>query len=378
MPINLYFVIASSAAMLGGVGLINTSLAVFALHLNYDQGSIGLISSFFYVGFFIGSFIVPFYLRRVGHIKCFAAAAGIHILFTLLMVLIQDIYFWYLCRTIMGISYIFFSTIVESWINESVTDNIRARSLGIYRFIELIMVGASLYAIPFYGSGAIQPFLICAILFALSLLPVSLIRLKQPSKPKNRTFDPIYLWRVSPFVLVGCIIIGITNAGFRSMAPIFVLKSGLSEFAVANFITAANIAGGIMQYPLGYLSDKYSRRGVILLASTIAMIGLLIMLLKTEFFIYFGIFLFGGCSFCMYYLMSAYLNDRADRGEYNLVAISMTFTWAVGGMLGPILVGYGMENFGPDAYIYIIAFAHLGLSLFSLYRMILRPDKNSV
>ncbi len=374
MPVNLYFVILSASIMLGGVSLVNTSLSLLALHNGYDQGAIGLISTSFYIGFFIGSFLVPYFLRAVGQIRCFAVAGALHALGALMMFLFNQIEVWYIFRVMMGVSYIFFSTIVESWINESVHDGIRARSLGIYRFIEQIFIMLSLYVLPLYGMGSRDPIIICAILFTLSIIPVSLVRIKQPMKPKTRTFDPIYLWKISPFVLVGCLAIGITNAGFRSLAPIFVINKGLGELAVANFIIVATMTGGLMQYPLGYLSDKFSRRWVIMFSSLIAMAGVLLMLLDNIIFIYIGIALFGGFSLCLYYLMSAFINDRIDKGNYNLVSISMTFTWAVGGMAGPILVGYGMDHYGNDAYIYIIAITHLALSVFSFYRIIMRPD----
>jgi hypothetical protein len=47
--------------------------------------------------------------------------------------------------------------------------------------------------------------------------------------------------------------------------------------------------------------------------------------------------------------------------------------FGLGAFFGPLLVGLAMGRLGPDSFLAYLAVIHLGLGVFTLYRMLRRP-----
>ncbi len=75
------------------------------------------------------------------------------------------------------------------------------------------------------------------------------------------------MWRLSPLACIGCIAIGITGSAFRIIGPVYAQSIGMSVAGIATFMSAGIFGGTVLQYPLGWLSDKYDRRIALIIAS---------------------------------------------------------------------------------------------------------------
>ena len=60
-----------------GHGLQGTLIGVRSVLEEFSYVSTGLVVAGYYVGFLIGSILIPFMLGRVGHIRVFAALASL-------------------------------------------------------------------------------------------------------------------------------------------------------------------------------------------------------------------------------------------------------------------------------------------------------------
>jgi MFS family permease len=96
------------------------------------------------------------------------------------MVMVIDPFFWFLMRLVTGICFASLFANVESWINAQVTNNNRARTLAIYRFVDLGAVTLSQYMLPVFGIGGFEIFAVMTMLIILSIVPVSLADPVQP------------------------------------------------------------------------------------------------------------------------------------------------------------------------------------------------------
>ena len=211
--------LAAAGVLLAANGLQGTLVALRASSEGFSTVYIGVISAAYFIGYLAASIFAPRLLQSVGHIRVFAAMASLSAIGTLLLVIAIDPVSWTLIRLMMGFCFSGLFTTVESWLNASAEQDSRARLLSIYRIIDLGAVTGAQYLIPVFGVEGYVIFSVTAILFAFSLVPVSLSDRSRPAPPDSFHFDLRAIWALSPLACMSCMGIGMTNAAFRLISP---------------------------------------------------------------------------------------------------------------------------------------------------------------
>jgi MFS family permease len=365
----------TAGILIGGNGLQGTYIALRGSAEGFSPSIIGLIGAGYSIGFAIGCIYVARLLRSIGHIRTFAAMAAIAASASIALSMVIDPVFWFAMRFLIGITIASLFATVESWINSQVTNENRARTLSIYRFVDLGSVTIAQYLIPTFGIDGPVIFNIIAIALTLSLVPISIADKSGPTPPASISFDLRTVWRISPLAVVGVVAVGLSMAAFRNIGPIYAKEIGMSITSIATFMSAGIIGGVVLQYPLGAYSDKLDRRRVILWTT----IGSVI----TGAYLSFGagsnetaniisVFLFGAFSMPLYSLCSAHGNDHAKPGEHALIAAGLLFFWSVGATFGPLLAAALLEFYGPRAFFLYTSFIFAGFAIYTLRRMQVR------
>ena len=365
----------TAGILIGGNGLQGTYIALRGSAEGFSPSVIGLIGAGYSVGFAIGCIYVARLLRSIGHIRTFAAMAAIAASASIALSMVIDPVFWFAMRFLIGITIASLFATVESWINSQVTNENRARTLSIYRFVDLGSVTIAQYLIPTFGIDGPVIFNIIAIALTLSLVPISIADKSGPTPPASISFDLRTVWRISPLAVVGVVAVGLSMAAFRNIGPIYAKEIGMSITSIATFMSAGIIGGVVLQYPLGVYSDKLDRRRVILWTT----IGSVI----TGAYLSFGagsnetaniisVFLFGAFSMPLYSLCSAHGNDHAKPGEHAVIAAGLLFFWSVGATFGPLLAAALLEFYGPRAFFLYTSFIFAGFAIYTLRRMQVR------
>ncbi len=365
----------TAGILIGGNGLQGTYISLRALQEGFSTSLIGLVGTGYNIGFAIGCIYVTRILRSIGHIRTFSAMAAIASAAAIAMVLFIDPWFWFLMRLIAGICFASLFATVESWLNARVTNANRARTLSIYRLVDLGSVTAAQYLIPTVGIDGFQLFAITAMALSLSLVPISFADRSSPGAPEAIRFDIKALWNISPLATIGCIVVGLTNSTFRSLGPIYADGIGLSITAIATFMSVGIIGGVVLQYPLGLYSDRFDRRVIILLATLGSLLAGLYLALfagSDEWANFVGIFVFGAFAMPLYSLCSAHANDHAAEGQHALVSAGMLFFWSLGAIIGPLFASFMLDIFGPQALFIYTAAVLAAFMLYTLQRMTAR------
>ena len=185
---NLAVVILSTTLLLGGNGLLVSIISLRGVTEGFSLNQIGLLGTGYYLGLFLGGFMVQGIVRSIGHIRVFVTAAALFAFLTLLMLNWTNYYVWLASRFLMGLSFMGITSIAESWINEAVTNENRARALSIYRICDQIIVGLAQFIIPIYGAHEFGPMTFAAMLFCLAVIPLGLTPLNTPTLPRNKEF----------------------------------------------------------------------------------------------------------------------------------------------------------------------------------------------
>ncbi len=353
--------LVTAGILIGGNGLQGTFIALRASQEGFSTSLIGFVGAGYSIGFAIGCIYVTRVLRAIGHIRTFSAMAAIASASAIAMVLLIDPIFWFAMRLVAGICF---------------ANANRARTLSIYRLVDLGSVTAAQYVIPGVGIGGFEIFAFIAMALSLSLVPISLADRSSPTVPEAIRFDVKKLWNISPLATVGCIVVGLTNAAFRNLGPIYAHDIGLSVTAIASFMSAGIVGGVVLQYPLGIYSDRLDRRLVILVAtfgSALAALYLAFVAGGDEWKNLVGIFVFGAFAMPLYSLCSAHANDHAGEGEHALVSAGMLFFWSCGAIIGPLFASVLLQFFGPQALFLYTAVVLVAFMAYTALRMSARP-----
>ncbi|MGN7291629.1 MFS transporter [Rhizobium sp. SAFR-030] len=368
--------LVTAGILIGGNGLQGTYIALRGSAEGFAPTTIGLIGAGYSIGFAIGCLTVTRILRSIGHIRTFAAMAAIAACCSILMPLIVSPIFWALMRFAIGISVATLFAVVESWINAKVTNANRARTLSVYRLVDLSSVTAAQYLIPTVGIEGPVIFSLIAIAMALSLVPISVFDKSSPSPPEALNVNILEVWRISPLSVVGVVAVGLSMAAFRNIGPIYAQEIGMSVTGIATFMSAGIIGGVVLQYPLGLYSDRFDRRKVIIWAT----VGTIITGAYLSFFAgtaetanIVGIFVYGAFAMPLYSLCSAHGNDHAKPGEHALVSAGLLFFWSIGATIGPLLAALLLQFVGPSVFFIYTSFIFIGFLAYTMVRIRTRP-----
>ena len=360
----------------GGGGLLITLLTVRASREGFSATLIGLIGTTYFIGFLLGTLTATRLIAMVGHIRVFSALAAIAAAGTLALVLYIDPYSWMAIRFVMGFCFSGLFTVIESWLNGAASNEARGRVLSTYGFVDLVAATGSQLMLPVLGADGFDAMAVTAMLLTLSLVPIAITPTATPSAVAARNIAIWEVWRISPLAFVGCFVVGLTNSAFRTVGPLYAHDIGLGIAGVAFFMSAGIAGGALLQVPLGWLSDRFDRRRVMLFATAGASLaGVVLAALSggTEIVAYGTALLFGAFAMPLYSLAAAHANDFAKPGQHSMVAAGLLFTYAVGAAMGPTLGSLSIDWLGPSGLFVYIAVAHASLIVYALIRMAVRP-----
>jgi MFS family permease len=244
---------------------------------------------------------------------------------------------WLLLRLAIGAAIAGMHMIIESWLNERSTKETRGTLLSVYTMICLLMitVGQQLLNLAEPGSGML--FGLAAILFSLSIIPVSLTTSLAPAPINRVKISPRKLWRLSRVGTLGGIAGGLTVGAFWSLGPVYARGVGFDTFQLATFISAVVIGGAIFQLPLGRLSDHFDRRLVLLGSATLGIgtsLALGLGVLPTYTTTALVAMVWGGSVMTLYAICLAHANDRASPEDFVLVSSAMLLIHGLAAAVG--------------------------------------------
>ena len=135
--------LVAAGILLAANGLQGTLIALRADYEHFTTAVIGLVSAAYFAGVMAASWLAPYLIGAVGHIRVFAGLAAIAAVGTLALVLIIDPLAWACMRAVMGFCFSGLATTIESWINARSENADRGRVLSIYRLVDICLLYTS-------------------------------------------------------------------------------------------------------------------------------------------------------------------------------------------------------------------------------------------
>lgn len=362
-----------------GNGLQGSLLGVRGSTLGFSSVEMSLVMSAYFAGFLLASRVTPDMIRRVGHVRVFAALGSFVSAALLLFPTIQDPIAWIIGRVVIGFCFCGVYVTAESWLNNASTNETRGQALSAYMIVQMlgIIIAQGLLVVP-DPSGYLL-FVIPSVLVSIAFAPILLSISPTPAFESTKRMTLVELYRTSPLGCVGMFLMGSVFAAQFGMAAVYATGAGLSIGQIPIFTAAFYVGALIFQYPVGWLSDRFDRRVLIALSALIAgLASLMGMFFGGNFYVLVAAaFLIGGLSNPLYSLLIAYTNDFLEHEDMAAASAGLLFVNGVGAIAGPVIIGYAMQIMGPPGYFILLAFVLLALTGYAFYRMTQRPAPSS-
>ncbi len=367
----------SWALMLGmlllmlGNGLQGTLLGVRGSIENISPQWLGYVMSGYFAGFLISSKLTPHLLKRVGHVRVFAALGSIVSAAFILFPVWIDPWFWMALRIVVGFCFCGIYIVAESWLNDSADNETRGQALSMYLIVQMAGIVAGQLLLNIADPGGYELFVLITVLVSISFAPILLSSSRAPMFELSRPMSLKELVTASPLACFGMINLGGVFAALFGMAAIYANQRGLSIAQTSYFVTAIYCGGLLLQYPIGWLSDRMDRRILIILTAGVCAVTCLLALMFNSGFVSLLVvaFIVGGTTNPLYSLLIAYTNDFLDTDQMAAASAGMLFINGIGAMTGPIIVGFMMNTLGASSFFIFIATLMSLVCLYGIYRM---------
>ena len=377
-------VLASAWALLLGMGLLmvgnglqGTLLGVRGEIEGFSTFEMSFVMSAYFLGFLGGSRLAPEMIRRVGHVRVFAALASFISAVMIMYPLLNDSIAWFIGRVIIGFCFSGVYVTAESWLNNAASNENRGQALSLYMIVQMTGI-VSAQALMLVGDPAgYETFVIASILVSVSFAPILLSISPTPAFDTAKPMTLHQLMDSSPLGCVGMFLLGGIFSAQFGMASVYGAQAGLSLVQISAFIATFYIGALVLQYPLGWVSDRMDRRLLILLVSASGGASALVgMVFGVTFpILLVSAFVIGGMANPLYSLLIAHANDKLQPDDMAAASGGMVFISGLGAIAGPLIIGWvmGPSVLGPQGFFLVIAALMLVLSAYALYRTTQRP-----
>lgn len=354
-----------------GNGLQGSLLGIRGAIEGFDPALLSYVISAYFIGFLGGSRLAPVLIRKVGHVRTFAAMASMISAAFVLYAAVPDLIAWGVLRLIVGFSFSAVYIVAESWLNDAADNKTRGKALSLYMVVQMTGIVTAQAMLNFGDPAGYGLFVLISVLVSISFMPILLSASPAPIVQQTERMTLGRLFRTSPLGFVGSVLVGAVYSVMFGMAAVYGTERGLSIAEISTFVAAIYIGGLLLQWPVGWISDRMDRRRLIIIVAAFcagaAAAG--IALADSPFALYLIAFAIGGAVNPLYALMIAHTNDFLDQKDMPSAAAGLMFMGGVGSIGGPVIVGQLMQSLGSWAWFaYILACMAL-ISVYGLFRM---------
>jgi MFS family permease len=305
----------------------------------------------------------PGLLRRVAPSRLMQlVTAGLALLF-IVAGLFPNVWFWFPLRFVIGALTALLWISSEALINELAEEHWRGRIIGIYAAVGAAGFALGPLLLILTGSDGMLPFYATSGLILCAGIPLFLV---QHARMAQHEETPTGLWAVfwlAPTIMLANVVYAAAAESLMTFFPLFGIGLGVSENFALGLLTVMGLGTMILVMPLSWLADHVDRMGMLAACVLLTMVGLLLMPWAVRANALAGVyaFLFGGVEGMIYTLGVILVGERFKGALLAAATTLFTACWGAGTVIGPLLVGLGMDRFGGERMPLVI------LLLFALY-----------
>jgi MFS family permease len=306
-----------------GIGFPLTALTFEAWH--QPKWIIGLAGAAPAIAVLIALPVLPRIVAKLGPvvaitIGCLLGATGFLALYTF-----DGPWAWIIIRLLMSVGFALPWLAGETWINSVSREETRGRVIAIYAI-------------------GLWPFLSGAVGTAVASVPILLARQLAPEFCHDGSQDILSAVKLAPAAMAAAFIGGFAEISNFSLIPNVALAAGHSQASALALLSTMTFGGIVLQFPIGWLSDKISRLAVIiaLAIAFICLVLILPMVLMKPGLAAVVVFLLGGVILGFYTLGLAIVGERVGANDLAAANAAFLIMYQGGSIVGPLAAGAAM------------------------------------
>jgi MFS family permease len=365
---------AGLALLMVGNGLLGSLLGIRSDLEGFPTQVIGIVMAMYYVGFLLGSLVIPRWLITVGHIRVFAGLAALAAATALSYSLLVDPVAWGVLRFVVGLCMSGLYVTVESWLNDRASNENRGGLLSVYMLVVTLGLGLGQLMLGLADPLDTTLFILVGILISLAVVPVAMIRIPTPSKVVPVKLSLRDLGQRAPLGVAAVAVAGAAGSSVIALGAVYGTQVGMDPARVGVFMAAFMVGGAVTQYPIGRLSDWVPRRRVILAiaigATGVAFAGTLVD--SSGPLVVLVAAAYGSLVFPLYSVAVSHVNDVMPEHQLVAAAAGTVFVFGVGSVIGPVSISVLMGVLGPVGFFWGLALYCVPLAMYAFVRIVFK------
>lgn len=346
----------------------------------FSAAELAVVTSAYFLGFLSGARVTPLMIRQVGHVRVFAALGSFMSAGLIAFPLLTEPWAWTVLRILLGFCMSGVYVAAESWLNNAATNETRGKVLSAYMIAQTLGIIGAQGLLTLGDAATPMLFIVASILVSVSFGPILLSATPVPAAEVARAMSMRKLFAGAPLGTVGIFLLGSIYATQTGMGAVFGSQIGMTAAQIALFVAMLFAGALVLQYPIGWLSDRMDRRKLILGASVT---GLAFCTLGWAtaggfWFLMISAFFAGGVTTPLYALFLAYTNDSLATEDMPAASGGLVFTFGLGAIVGPLVTGWAMQGLGPFAFWLVLGATFAAIAFYALYRMTQRASTPSM
>lgn len=354
-------------ATIVGCGL-SLTIALLAVRLHdagYSAHAIGLNTAAGGVATLVGAPFIPWAARKLGVANLLLVALLVGAAALLGFTVTDSFSGWLALRFAVGSAVTIMFVLSEFWITSWAPPGRSGLAIALYVTSLAIGFATGPLILAATGTAGNLPFYLGAALFAGATPPLMLNARHAPRLESHSGKSILYFVRKAPVATFAGLLHGAIEVAGLSLLPVYALRAGANVETGALFASLFVLGNCALQLPIGSVADMLDRRKLLLVLAAAGLAGAVVLALVglADLPLFeIVLFLWGGIVGAFYPTGLGQLG--ADYRDADLASANSAFvmTYAVGMLIGPPLIGEGLDLAPPSGLFWSIA-ALIGLYL---------------
>ena len=345
---SLVAVIAAALSVGIAVGAMVPLISLRLEAAGYSNTLIGINGAMFPIGLLAIGYWLPSILRFFGPLRAVYFGVGVTSCSVLLLPVLDNYIAWCLLRLGAGAAGGVYWVMSETWINMMVTEKTRGRVMALYTATMAFGFAFGPEIVARIGIEGFLPFVIVSALLAVSAVPFFFVHDVKPEIPEHAGVNVLGAVRIAPLVLFAGLAGGAAESALYILLPLYGTDAGYDQASAARLLTWFYIGNVVLQFPLGYVADRFGRFRLLRLCVAGTLIGaiLLPLVFAQELPLRAMLLLWGGVTMGIYTLSLALLGERFKPGDLSAANAAYVMMYEFGGLGGPVIAGGMMDTMG--------------------------------
>lgn len=352
------------------------SLTIALLSVRLDQGgfsavAIGINTASGGVATLVGAPFIPWAARRFGVARLLLASLCLGGIGLIGFTMTADYTAWLVLRFALGLAVTAEFVLSEFWITTAAPEGRRGLAIGIYAAALAAGFAAGPLVLSLIGTSGNLPFYFGAALFFIAAIPLAFNAGDAPNITLRSGKTLLTFLREAPGATLAGLLHGAIEVACLSLLPIYALRAGLSVTDGALFASIFILGNSALQLPLGLLADRIDKRLLLLVLASVGFFGALflgMLGIRLLFVFEVTLLLWGGIVGALYPVGLGQLGADYEGSDLASANSAFVMTYAGGMLIGPPLIGIGLDMAPPSGLFWAIA------ALIGLYLAVAAPD----